>query len=85
MVKVTQVLILHFILASLRFIYRMNTIKVFYPLPMQAPISELSIEVTSVMLKFLIDDDAVRETEVGRFEFTNKGKDRIRQAPDPEW
>ena len=62
----------------------MNTVKVFYQLPTEAPISEFCIEVTNDMLKSLMDDDAVIETEVGRFEFTNKGKDRIRQAPDPE-
>ncbi len=62
----------------------MSTTKVFYELPPGLPIDQFSIDVTSDELTFLMGDDAVVEAEPGRFEFTDLGKDRIREAPDPE-
>lgn len=47
-------------------------------------INEIGIEVEAEMLECLIEDKAVIKTKSGRFEFTQKGKDLIREAPDPD-
>lgn len=59
---------------------RKPTTRIYYTFSGDLPVNELGIEVTEDMLDFLIEDKAIIKTPSGRFEFTEKGKDRIREA-----
>ncbi len=57
----------------------MEKFKVKYPIPTNAPMEELSIEVTAEMLEFLKADNAIKLVD-GHYEFTLKGQQRIKEA-----
>ena len=55
-------------------------VKIRYPLPVNAPTNELSIEVENDLLQFLIDGNAVTLASDGVYEFNGRGINQIKKA-----